>query len=141
MTRRLGDWRAPLQIDPDSWLAGVMDTGGSFDLWQSGATGRWSWRVAVALNNRRAVARFEELSSTKLRRIGVNRYVIPAEDALPLLSRVMPRMFCLHERAGVVYRYLITRPGRAGMRGALTVAVGRYREKMVARLREMEGGE
>ena len=128
------DRRTSILIDSDSWLAGVLDTGGGFDLWQSGS-GRWCWRVSVRLNNDRAVDKFARLSSVKLRRIGANRYVIPAADALPLLSKVMPRMFCLHEEASVLYRYLLTRPGRKGMRGAMTVAVTAYRKNMVARLR------
>jgi len=137
MTLRAPGGRTSILIDPDSWLAGVMDAGGTFDLWRSGKDGRWCWRVGVRLNNDQAAAKFALLSSVKLRRIGVNRYVIPSKDALPLLNKVMPRMFCLHEEAGVVYRFLLTRVGaRRGMRGALTTAVDRYRDRMVTRLRE-----
>lgn len=138
MSERTG--RTSILIDPDSWLAGVMDSGATFDLWQSGR-GRWCWRITVRLNNANSVAKFRLLSRVNIRCIGVNRYTIPAADALPLLTRVMPRMFCLHEQASVVYRYLLTRPGRKGMRGAMTKAVAKYRQKMVARLRAAEDGE
>jgi len=125
--------RRPLHIDPDSWLAGVMDGGARLDLWESGR-GRWNWRMTITMDERTA-AMFERLSSVKLRRIGVARYTVVPTDALPLLARVMPRMISLHEEAGVIYRYLLTRAGRTGMRGAMTTAVGRYRKEMVERLR------
>lgn len=134
------DRRTSILIDPDSWLAGVMDTGGAFDLWRS-TGGRWCWRVTIRFNSSKSAAKFTALSSAKLRQIGVNRYVVVGAAVLPLLSRVMPRMFCLHEEASVVYRYLLTRAGRKGMRGALTVAVDKYRNKMVARLRALDETE
>jgi len=124
-------------IDPDSWLAGVLDACGAFNLWESRG-GRWSWRVALTMNEN-AATQFERLSRAKLRRIGVCRYTVTATDALPLLSRVMPYMITLHEEAGVVYRYLLTRPGKQGMRGAMTKAVAKYRKEMVTRLRVVKG--
>lgn len=134
-----GVTKTSIFIDPDAWLAGVLDAGGAFLLWRSGR--RWSWRVKIALNNPKAVRNFEMLSRIKLRRIGVNTYIVPAKDVLPLIIRVMPRMFCLHEEAGVVYRYLLTRPAGKGMRGAMTRAVEAYRKQMVERLRKSRENE
>ncbi len=57
-----------------------------------------------------------------------------------MLNRTMARMFCLHEEAGVVYRYLLTQPGARGMRGAMTMAVDRYRRELKARLRVRDLG-
>jgi len=130
--------KTSILIDPDSWLAGVLDSGGTFDLWFSQTSRRWCWRVGIRFTDIRAAFKFEDLAGVRLRQIGTNRYVLVASDALPLLSRVMPRMFCLHEKAGVLYRYLLTRPGRKGMRGAMTKAVDAYRHTMVARLRAQE---
>lgn len=125
--------RTSIFIDPDSWLAGVLDAGGQFDLWKSGEAGRWTWRVTVHMNPE-AVAKFEMVSKVRLRRLSNTRWVVPAAKVMPLLSRVIPRMFCLHEEAGVVYRYLITKQGRRGMRKATSEAVEKYREALLTRL-------
>lgn len=132
--RRQPSYKTSLFVDRASWIAGVLDAAGQFDLWQSSETGRWSWRVAIAVERATAV-RFEQLAGVSLRRIGAGRYVVKAAEAIALLSRAMPYMFCLHEEAGVVYRYLITRPTGKGMRGPMTKAIAEYRGKLLVRLR------
>jgi hypothetical protein len=135
--------RTSILIDTDSWIAGVLDAGGRFDLWKSGvqtcgAGGRWTWRVTIVMNEA-AASKFELITKVKLRRLSDMRWSIPAAKVMPLLTRAIPRMFCLHEEAGVVYRYLITKQGRRGMRKATSEAVEAYRQEMLMRLAERKG--
>jgi len=118
-------------VDTPSWCAGVLDGCGRFHLSRSGD--RWYWRVSIVTDVRTA-AKFARLTGVTMRQQRAGTWTATGPAVIPLLAQVIPRMFCLHEEAGVVYRYLLTRPGRTGMRKSMTNAVIKYREEMIAKL-------
>lgn len=118
-------------IDPFAWCAGVMDGCARFEIVHGGRD--WAWRLTLATNEVTA-HKFASLTGLTITRIGVGRWLVRGETMAPLLAQLIPRMFCLHEEAGVVYRYLITRTKGKRMRRPLTQAVARYREEMRDRL-------
>lgn len=123
--------RSSLLIDPLAWCAGVLDGCGAFIVEARGE--RWNWRVTLATSEVTA-RKFAALTGTEVRRIGNGRWSVGGANVAPLLAQSIPRMFCLHEEASVVYRYLITRSKGKRMRGPLSEAIEKYRGEMVARL-------
>jgi hypothetical protein len=126
-----------LLVDTENWVAGVLDSCGSYRMWCGGG-GRWSWRVSIVTNAVTA-ARFERVTGVRVVRIGRRQWALRGEELIPLLAISLPRMFCLREEASAVYRFLITRPGNTGlkrMRGKMSEAVEGYRRRMARRAAE-----
>ena len=125
--------RKSLLIEGDTWAAGVLDACGAFTISRN-KHGQMYCRVRLSVSPSMA-ARFVLVTRARLRKDGRARWTVAGKDVLPLLSRLQIRMLVLHEEAGMVYRFALTR-SRRGIGRQVSGAVVQYRTELVSKLRE-----